>query len=240
MLRKTLDEISHNARVKIFPDGRREWLVADRKIFRESGWEEEKQTRVRSPKGECGESLERSRRRAKAQVRDIALCCRFSYFVTFTLDREKVDRYDIAEITRKLNTWLDNRVRRRGLVYVLVPELHKDGAVHFHGFINDVLPVVDSGKKTRRGQVIYNLPSWDFGFSTAVRINDDYERTVAYVCKYITKSTQKIGGRWYYSGGDIKRPEVLYFDMPMDEVPENSYLIHVPDAGFSMKIFRDS
>ena len=65
--------------------------------------------------------------------------------VTLTLDQTQVDRYDMAAITRKLNAWLSNQVQRRGLIYVLVPERHKDGAIHFHGFFNDVLDRVDSG-----------------------------------------------------------------------------------------------
>lgn len=32
-----------------------------------------------------------------------------------------------------------------GLAYVLVPERHKDGAIHLHGFINESLPLSDSG-----------------------------------------------------------------------------------------------
>lgn len=92
---------------------------------------------------------------------------------------EKVDRYDASAVTRKLNSWLDNQVRRKGLAYVLVAERHKDGAVHFHGFFNDALPVVDSGtlsigggkpRKPRSARerarwleqgahVVYNLPA---------------------------------------------------------------------------------
>lgn len=34
---------------------------------------------------------------------------------------------------------------------VLVPERHKDGAIHLHGFFNDALPLVDSGTISRPG-----------------------------------------------------------------------------------------
>lgn len=59
----------------------------------------------------------------------------FSHFVTFTLDKEKVDRYDPGLIMKRVNRILDNLVRRNGLTYILVTELHRDGAYHFHGFI---------------------------------------------------------------------------------------------------------
>ncbi|MFQ7854076.1 MAG: hypothetical protein ACLRIS_01925 [Flavonifractor plautii] len=61
-----------------------------------------------------------------------------------------MNRYDVREVTRHLNHWLDNQVRRKGLAYVLVPERHKDGAIHFHGFFNDALEARDSGTVSAR------------------------------------------------------------------------------------------
>lgn len=174
-------------------------------------------------------------RRARAQLRDIALCTPFRYFVTLTLDQTKVDRYDVEVITKRLNTWLDNRVRRKGLAYVLVPERHKDGAIHFHGFFNDVLKTVDSGHTDPKGHPIFNLPDWDFGFTTAIELYGDYHAAVAYVCKYIGKQTEKIGGRWYYSGGQLSRPEVEYLDVSIRDVEamENAYTFSIKEAGLS-------
>ena len=178
-------------------------------------------------------------RRARAQVRDLALCTPFRWFVTLTLDRARVDRYDMKEITRHLNHWLDNQVRRRGLSYVLVPERHRDGAIHFHGFFNDALEAADSGtlslpgSKTPRkprsarqraewlaqgAHPVFNLPGWPWGFTTAIELYGEYPRAVNYVCKYIGKDGEKIGGRWYYSGGSLGRPEVSYEDISYREV----------------------
>lgn len=231
--------IMHNAHMKIYPDGSRSVLVCERSIFRESGWEERKvQKRISEPEPECegepdaagggGEcDTSRSRRRARSAVSDLARCNDFKYFITFTLDSSRISRYDVVEITKHLNIWLDNRVRRKGLKYVLVPELHKDGAVHFHGMINDALPVTDSGTisrgngKPRRprseaerkrwlaegGHVVYNVGEWKFGFSTAIELYGDRRRAIGYVTKYVSKSAGKVGGRWYYSGGDLQRPK---------------------------------
>ena len=76
-------------------------------------------------------------RRARVKVRDYCLSTDMKYFCTFTLDQEKIDRYDIKEITRKLNRWRSNQVERKGIAYVLVPELHQDGAIHFHELQSD-------------------------------------------------------------------------------------------------------
>lgn len=158
-------------------------------------------------------SLERAKRRARVAVRDLGLCNDFRYFVTLTLDQGKIDRYDPKEVVRHLNHWLDNNVRRRGLRYVLVPEHHKDGAIHFHGFFNDALEAVDSGHKDKKGHTVYNLPGWGWGFSTAIALYGERAAAVAYCCKYIAKAQEKIGGRWYYSGGDLRKPDVEWCDV---------------------------
>ena len=275
-------QVLHTARVKAYPSGRTEVLCCDRPIFREAGTEKSgwkrprparRRTREEGPKAPA--DLDRAVRRARAQVRDIALCTPFRWFVTLTLDAAKVDRYNMAEITRKLNHWLDNQVRRRGLAYVLVPERHKDGAVHFHGFFNDALEAVDSGTISRPGRkspqrprsarqraewleagghIVYNLPGWSWGFTTAIALYGDYEAAVSYVCKYIGKDMEpgaspngdgpelqpaKIGGRWYYSGGKLGRPEVTYCDLGFRESLEEpgAYRFDLPQAGLSFVQF---
>lgn len=167
-------------------------------------------------------SSARAQRRAKAALRDLALANAFRFFVTLTFDRQRVDRWNDREVLRVTRNWLDNRVRRDGLAYVLIPERHKDGAIHFHGFFNDALPGVDSGHRTERGQVIYNLPGWSWGFSTAIEVYGEYAGAVGYVCKYVTKGSEKVGGRWYYHGGNLRRPEVEYCRTDWTEVSEKA------------------
>ena len=147
-------------------------MVCSRAIFREAGWEDSRPRRAHrvreppeQPEGPC-DTIGRALRRARAQVRELALANDLGLFVTLTLDGSVIDRYDMAAITKKLNVWLDNQVRRRGLAYVLVPERHKDGAIHFHGLFNDALEVVDSGHTDKEGHTIYNLPRWPLGFTT--------------------------------------------------------------------------
>lgn len=191
------------------------------------------------------ENVWRSMRRARVKVRDYCLSTDMRWFVTFTLDKEKIDRYNVDEITKKLNKWLNNMVQRYGLAYVMVPELHEDGALHFHGIMTDALKAVDSGTvipngqdRPRRpssdgqrrawirngGRIVYNLPQWPYGFTTALQIDGCYEKAVNYICKYISKGLnsdmglipQKVGGRWYYSGGDLGRPGLEYQNVDPD------------------------
>lgn len=232
-------DIMHNCRIKTYPDGTSNVLVSDHPIFREPGWEEERPRASALPTERPGAD-DRARRRARSRVADYARAnLDLSLFVTFTLDASRVaSRYDVKELTRRLGIWLDNRVRRYGLKYVIIPELHKDGAVHWHGLINDALERVDSGTvippyggKPRRprskmqraewieggGRVVYNLPSWGFGFSTAIELYGDRGAAISYVCKYITKAPSKVGGRWYYSGGQLSLPTVGLYDVDYED-----------------------
>lgn len=158
-----------------------------------------------------GDDMLRSMRRARAQLRRLALANAFDYFVTLTLDPEKIDRYDGAAVTRALSQWCSNMVKRHGLRYVLVPERHKDGAFHFHGFMaGEGLKAEDSGIKWD-GRPVYNLPQWTLGFTTAQRLYGTYSAAVGYCCKYIGKQdAERPLGRWYYSGGALAKPERTY------------------------------
>lgn len=254
-------EISYNARVKIYPDGTQKVLCCSTSCFREKGWESRRGngTNVRKSVEDVDEASaerlpsDRAARRAREQVRDMGLCSDFALFVTLTLDGSHIDRYDMAAITRKLNAWLSNQVQRRGLRYVLVPERHKDGAIHFHGLFNDALERSDSGtiiphsggrpRKPRSaaqraamladgGRVVWNLPGWSLGFTTALELVGDYSKAVGYVCKYIGKQGDKPGGRWYYSGGDLRRPAEFLADLDYHELRAHpgAYEFSVPEA----------
>lgn len=267
-------EIIYNTMTKTYRDGSKQILCASKRIFRQPGWELSHSIGVEYSTGieqivisaesaaEFGttesrrrdlENLRRSIRRARVKVRDYALSTDMKYFVTFTLDELKIDRRDIHVITKKLNKWLNNMVGRYGLTYVMVPELHKDGAVHFHGLLTDALPVVDSGtviprggEKPKRpyseaqrrawlrdgGRIVYNLPAWPYGFTTALKLEGCYEKAVNYVCKYISKYLnedlsddeplpEKIGGRWYYSGGALCTPGLEFFNSNIEDLQDS-------------------
>lgn len=260
MLTASQGEITRTGRVKHYPDGSQELLVCSKPIFRVAGWEA-RHPRKKAPASAGGGDVKRAQRRARSEVRDLALCNPFTHFVTLTLDASRVDRYDMSAITRKLNAWLSNQVQRRGLKYVLVPERHKDGAVHFHGFFNDALERIDSGtmippgggkpRKPRSkaqkaswlaqgGRVVWNLPGWSLGFTTALELVGEYPRAVSYVCKYIGKQGDKPGGRWYYSGGDLARPDVELADLDWRLAAElpGAYSFQVPEAGALFVIVR--
>ncbi|MEQ8175957.1 MAG: hypothetical protein ABRQ26_12930, partial [Syntrophomonadaceae bacterium] len=191
-----------NCRVKEFP-GFSKVTVFSHAVFNPSGHEVVKSKKNRTIESEKTkrEYREDNLNRARDKAFEIAFANEFDYFVTFTLDSSKIDRYDKQEILKKFKVWLQNKVVRNDLKYIIFPEYHKDGAIHFHGLCSGDLQIIDSGLKTKRGQNIYNSESWKYGFSSVVKIEGPYARVVNYVMKYISKDNKKVFGKHYFAGG---------------------------------------
>ena len=177
------------------------------------------------------DNARRARRRAIGKVYDYFNSNPdLNMFVTLTLSPQEVDRGNYAEVYKRLSTWLENRVRRNGMKYLLIPEYHADGEnIHFHGTFNEsALELKKSGVK-RRGKVVYNIADFPLGFTTAIRISgeDATVKVARYMLKYITKSFdsgEKIGGRYYLHGGKLALPRFEYANepFPMDD-PEHTF-----------------
>lgn len=223
----SLVSISSNARVKEYPS-QIVLQIANAPIFREKGWEGQKRPYDVAPKGKGKDpqrALAVSRARAKAAVRDIAMCNQFSYFFTWTLSPEKIDRYDSEKVGKAVQTFLKNVSHRKGFSYLCVPELHKDGAIHIHGLCNlggvKIMRAINHHTKeflsTDRGQPIYNMTDWSLGYSTCIPIDENYERTCNYLAKYFTKDSCKIFGKWYFSSRNlVKHPPTSIIAGGMD------------------------
>lgn len=242
----TLSDITSNARIKEYPSST-VLQVANAPIFRSAGYEPRTRSYDVAPKGKATDperSLACSRARAKAAIRDIALCNAFSYFFTWTLSADLIDRYDADIVSKKVQTFLKNASYRKGFRYVCVPELHKDGAIHFHGLCNlgnvkvqrAFDPRTGFPLSTKRGQPIFNMMDWPYGFSTCIPIDGNYERTCNYLTKYISKSSEKIFGKWYFSSRDlIKRPAI---ELISGGVDYDGFLQDNPDLPV-VSLYRD-
>lgn len=235
----TQEEVSCNVRVKINPRTGEviEALWASRPIFRcvaadardgyrepskigtaqKEVWEAEEATEAWLARVEAREAANRLRgaRRAQRRLYEFAACNEFDTFITLTLDPEKIDRYDYTAAVRRLSTWLDNRQRRKGLRYIVVPERHRDGAIHFHGLINsEAVVLVPSGHRDKAGREIFNVKDWTLGFTTAVRLDGVYDAVCHYVAKYVVKQVQEgegpLAGRYFYRSRGLAEPRLLF------------------------------
>lgn len=230
--------VLENARVKIYPNGVKKVTIFNYPRFIEKKRVEDLRP-IRSSFTKDNDSdfvRSDSIRRAIDKVFDIAYLNAddWIWFITFTLDKEKINRHDSAEVSKYMRNWLSNQVKRKGLKYLIVPELHKDKAIHLHGFLNDCdFNFVDSGHFDKENRRIYNVKDWRLGFSTAVLLDDSKINICKYICKYIVKGSDKILGNFYLAGGKVKREvpfkyiQVDYndFDVPEFEIPNTTYKV---------------
>lgn len=185
-------------------------------------------------------------KRAIDKAFEIGLANEFTYFITLTLDKAKIDRYDKDVIYPKLRNWLKNCVQRNNMDYLLFAEYHKlkEGetkqAIHFHALVNaQNLKLTDSGKTTDNGQTIYNLAGWKYGFSTVIEL-DGRTAIVRYVTKYITKGNHKIFGKFYLSGGKTLKREVPaeYLNIDYETFEGEEYRISPAKMSVKYKTFN--
>lgn len=226
-----------NARRKIYPlpDGSfqlAEICVFSDSIFNPRSLETKKADKRKAPKdseptrNKCSDY---SVTRARKRLYDLVVCnpeC--NMMATLTLNGADFPRNDWNAVIRKFSIWLDNMTRRHGLKYIFVPEYHKDGeSIHFHGFVNESALKLDRAinPKTdkpifQNGRAVYNIANWKYGFTTAVRVGKsdiDQTSSAKYVLKYVTKNSEKIGGRYYLHGGDLREPIFEYFNADFAE-----------------------
>lgn len=244
---KTAGEVLFNCCTKFYPDGAGGWLpvkriVFDRLIYNPNKLENHFDKLSDHPEEEADDVTtnrndeeatfwKKSWYRARQQCYDYLMCNPdLNTFCTFTVNPEEHNSHNYSQVVEYLSTWLANRVRRNGLKYILVPERHQSGAIHFHGIANDTgLRLVSSGlwkvgkwklpwedirpSKRNEAQEIFNVRDLKLGFSTALIIEGEnaQEKVSKYIWKYMTKQGgQKIGGRFYLHGGDLQAPRLVY------------------------------
>lgn len=209
-----------------------------RAVFGEEGWEEsgehssvedlniideEGSNIPTDPEG----NARRAMRRAKVNAFDYILCNpELDTFATFTYDPKRInDRGAYDECYEALKPWLSNRVQRRGLLYVLTPEYHEKGGIHWHMICNSSAlslaraTSAKSGRElTHNGNPLYNVSDWAYGFTSAEVIRageNDREAVAKYIFKYMGKQKgQKIGGRYFLHGGKLRTPVYIYGSTP--------------------------
>lgn len=173
-------------------------------------------------------ALEESIIRTKTTVRDICLCNEFDLFCTFTFDPKRYNCKSMEFCKIYMNNWTHNAKSRHSpnLKYLIVPEKHKSGAIHFHALIKGYEGRLKDSKHTSNGRTVYNIPHWHFGFSTAVKI-DNQEAVACYVSKYITKDMLTFSGnKRYYCSQNLLRP-IVRQNQPLSFLQHVHSLFHV-------------
>lgn len=214
--------------------------LSTHKVLRRKGFEGVWKS---SPKGSKNdEKLLSNLVRTKSTIYELAMCNEWDFFCTFTLNPEKYDRFDLSKF-RSDFTLMIRHLRTKyqcNIAYLLIPERHKDGAWHMHGFIRG-LPLSELrdftlGEKLPRyitnkikdGSKVYEWVTYrkKFGFCDLEKIRDK-NRCSSYVTKYITKdlldSVKELNHKTYYCSQGLKRAEEI----------KRGHLVECPTYDFS-------
>lgn len=174
--------------------------------------------------------IEKSINRTHQILKDYILSNDFTHFFTLTISPDYCDRYDDNLVQTKIKNWLNNIRRHSSLGYIIVPERHKDGALHFHGVMTnpDTLNLYDSGHKDNSGRIIYHTSQYHMGFHDFTEIGD-LEAVSQYVRKYLSKqfySQEKFKKR-FWASRNLKKPEIIHnvdiSDLPLEILQETDF-----------------
>lgn len=161
----------------------------------------------------------------KTKIKDYVLCNDFDCFWTITFGD---DRYDYEVAFSKMSKWLRKMKDKYGKFnYIIIPELHKDGAIHFHGVTGGFKGnIIYSGVKHKKVKV-YNCVDWEHGFTTITKMRSR-EKCATYVTKYFTKEMQNSivgkGKKKYWSSRGLRLPAVTYSDIDLGKNLEPNYV----------------
>lgn len=171
--------------------------------IRNTGFEKANNIEINRSRDVNDEKLDNHISRAKNKVFEYAACNEFDYFITLTLNKKKYDRYNLGKFIKDLGQMIRNYRRdfKVDIQYLLIPELHQDGAWHMHGLLKglpiehlELFTLEDNipykiKKMIKDGRKIYNWCKYadKFGWCTLEQVINQ-EAVTKYITKYIRKS----------------------------------------------------
>lgn len=153
--------------------------------------------------------------RAKSKLKEYVLCNDWDYFMTFTIDKNKYDRFnlklyykDFSKFIQNYNRYCDNEHKVK---YIFVPEMHSDGAWHIHGFLKGIKECDITINVN--GYMTWKQYNDKFGFISFDKIRD-INKSANYILKYITKDSAKgiseLNCHLYYCSKSLNVAETVY------------------------------
>lgn len=166
--------------------------------------------------------LDNSISRTRSRVFELALCNAWEYFVTLTLSPAKYDRMNLPAFRRDLSQWIRNqrRLHHIDFCYLLIPEMHQDGAWHMHGLVSGLR--ADAFEFNAQGFLDYPPYRDKFGYISLSHVRS-HERVARYITKYISKDfaarAADLGAHLYYASRGLAGAELL-----------DRGFLHLPDS----------
>lgn len=171
------------------------------------------------------DNLRTSMSHTKRRFAELAICNEWEYAVTLTLDPKRFDNLDdvkdLSLVKKKIGKWFNNIKNRKypKFQYIIVPERHEKGGIHFHGFISGIpREQISFWKLDEQRRKMFNWYDWDskFGFNKLHTV-DNKEALTFYFSKYFTKDLILEDGhnRFIRSKG-LNVPEVIFEEFNLE------------------------
>ena len=209
-----------------------------------------------TPKGSVNDKkLDCNVSRARAKIFEYALCNEWQWFATFTLDQKKYNRHDLKKFQKDFSQYIRDYNKRHDtqVQYLVIPETHKDGAWHMHGFLmglpeehlrlftlKEKLPKYIRSK-IENGHKVYDWNTYreKFGFTDLEPIFN-HEACAKYVTKYVSKTLagdiKEVGAHLYYCSNGLRTAQEIKRGLLMCEMNSPDY----ENAYVKLKWFKDT
>ena len=168
-------------------------------------------------------SILSSMNRTKKVIKDYAHGTYWDYAITLTLAPDKTkDRYNKEISVKQISKLLNNyKTKYPDFLYMLIPEYHKDGAIHFHGYLKNIpsCDLIKTRKTNKYGRYIYNWKHWHnrIGYTRLDTMPDNIEERIKmnnYTIKYITLDlmiqSKVYNKKRYYCSKGLPKPKAKY------------------------------
>lgn len=177
-------------------------------------------------------SRDRSIRRTRQVVSDIIACNQFDLWCTFTFNcrncntgcqnwkvgnrcicpKGQCRRFDANICRYRMSSWLHRqKVNNPRFKYIIVPEKHESGALHFHAFVKDCNAQLSDTGKVKNGHKILKFRNYHLGWSHVIDISngnaESHNKIASYMQKYIKKGMITFNGKKrYWCSNNLQRP----------------------------------
>ena len=171
---------------------------------------------------ETKKKLDASLVRSRSVIKQLAYCNDWDWFCTLTF---RAERYELETTVKTFSAWLKmrNNNRNTNIKYLIIPEGHKDGAIHCHGLLRG-LPSHEVRQFNRKDyprikEELITLGYFDwlpyadkFGHVSLGQIKSR-DAVSQYITKYITKdmamAVTEQHAHTYYASKGLERAEKI-------------------------------
>lgn len=166
--------------------------------------------------------------RTKNHIKELVLCNDFDYFMTWTIDSQNNDRFNLQKSQEQMKKLMHRYKRKnKDFKFLFITEKHESGAFHFHGVVSGLL---ESDLYTNENGYLSSKLFDTLGFHSISKIKD-LNKVGNYITKYITKEcVRNEDNQIYFRSRGLKFADKQELNYPIDytkfdNVYTNDYII---------------